>query len=91
MNQLRKLMSAALVVRISDFIIYRVSTSQRKTVLKEFVMGKWGVAMARLAWNVRLLPFLSVSVSLSRSLALFLRLRVCVCVFLCSAFFWVLA
>ncbi|XP_043208807.1 UHRF1-binding protein 1-like, partial [Amphibalanus amphitrite] len=40
MNQLRKLMSAALVVRINDFVIYRVSTSQRKTVLKEFVMGR---------------------------------------------------
>ena len=73
-------MSAALIVRICDFTVYRVSTSQRKTVLKEFVMGESG-------WRPWLMvAALSFAVSLSSH-----SLGYCLCVYLCVSACAVLA
>ena len=81
MNQLRKLMSAALVVRINDFVIYRVSTSQRKTVLKEFVMGERSAAPPRArGWHRMLAACLAVSLTRTPALSLYLSISVSVCV-----------
>ncbi|KAK3865682.1 hypothetical protein Pcinc_028724 [Petrolisthes cinctipes] len=41
-TQLRKLMSSCCVLRVSDYCVYRVSTSRRKQAPKEFISGDRG-------------------------------------------------
>ena len=47
MENLAKLMSSCVILRIEDFTLYRVTTSGRKQMPKEFVAGKW-LAAAKL-------------------------------------------
>lgn len=38
--QLNKLMTTSVVMRVDDFTVYRVTTSGKKQVLKEFLCGR---------------------------------------------------
>lgn len=38
--KLNKLMTTSVVIRVEDFTVYRVTTSGKKQVLKEFLCGK---------------------------------------------------
>lgn len=40
LEQLAKLMTTCIVIRVDDFTLYKVTTASRKPVPKEFVLGK---------------------------------------------------
>lgn len=40
LEQLAKLMTTCIIIRIDDFTLYKVTTTSRNPVPKEFVMGK---------------------------------------------------